>query len=514
LEGDASVNVWGSSPVTGHFSNSAGNDSHYWYDVYDSRTGQMTNSTARSRVNNPHLSFDANEIEALNEAVLNQKVDIVDVRASGPGYLAMSTEMSKGMTGMGFFEDMLNGADLPMRTGPWGFTRRPPFNWHTSRVDIAAMSFGSLKPQAKHFDLTMKHGFCPSFHRKSPKCLPWIHPDNYNGTAAAATSILENSHTTTCISEYQDKLYDRPHRSDCDPSWASNFFVLIFPIMKQFYCRTPFAKVTGTLGAYGPEMLTDFNVDASVFSGMMKQGVKNVGYGALAEDVEVSPLITSYSWGLDWDTFEFAFFLYDDGTQETAIESTEGIKRATSWVIIILYWGSAIMMLMAIAIGNKFMQVTIAQFKLEILMSDELVRHFVSAIITEMEYSKIDVAADGKSRGDGVISVDELKKLRKTALKQIVTASWVSQAENFIYDKLAPDWKENSVVSFTKIKLADDTQALLDKTGVHTIKRVTSTPSRRPIAELPDEVVHMDREMVLEALRRIRLLTGYIRHGW
>lgn len=59
----------------------------------------------------------------------------------------MDTAGAHYMSQRGYLADQLYSHDMPMRTGPWSFTRRPPFNWHTSQTEIAGMSAGTMAPR-------------------------------------------------------------------------------------------------------------------------------------------------------------------------------------------------------------------------------------------------------------------------------------------------------------------------------------------------------------------------------
>ena len=111
----------------------------------------------------------------------------------------------------GYLSDMCFSHDMPMRTGPWGFTRRAPFNWHTSMIETAAFSYGTMAPRKgptegkDDLDVTMKHGFCPSFHKTGVIC---------NEISASASS----KNIKSCVSSGRaDLLLDRQHRYTCNP---------------------------------------------------------------------------------------------------------------------------------------------------------------------------------------------------------------------------------------------------------------------------------------------------------
>ncbi len=206
-DGDFGVNVWGkleamgATPLVGSTigrERLAAAPGRYHYQKFDSEY----NRTLRRRT----LKFDADEMQGINLAAADSSMEIVDMRVGGTGYLPMVTMGQLAMGIQGYAADNVFGFQLPMRTGPFGMSRRPPFNFHTDPVSYAAFSLGQLMPRRKHFDLSMRTGFCPTFHKRTPSC------------SAAADVAFGSATLSTCSSDHEDELLGRKYRFECAPN--------------------------------------------------------------------------------------------------------------------------------------------------------------------------------------------------------------------------------------------------------------------------------------------------------
>ena len=206
-DGDFGVNVWGkleamgAAPVAGSTiapGRLAAAPNRYHYQKFDSEY----NRTLRKRT----LKFDVDEMKGINLAAADASIEIVDMRVGGTGYLPMMTMGQLAMGIQGYAADNVFGFQLPMRTGPFGMSRRPPFNFHADPVSYAAFSLGQLMPRRKHFDLSMRTGFCPTFHKRTPSC------------STAADVALGAATLSTCSSEHEDELLGRKYRFECAPN--------------------------------------------------------------------------------------------------------------------------------------------------------------------------------------------------------------------------------------------------------------------------------------------------------
>ena len=206
-DGDFGVNVWGKLEAMGSVAvpgSTIAQDrltaapGRYHYQKFDSEY----NRTLRKRV----LKFDADEMKGINLAAADSSIEIVDVRVGGSGYLPMVTMGQLAMGQQGYAADNVFGFQLPMRTGPFGISRRPPFNFHADPVSYSAFSLGQLLPKRKHFDLSMRSGFCPTFHKRTPSC------------PAAADLAFGAATLSTCSSDHEDELLERKYRFECAPN--------------------------------------------------------------------------------------------------------------------------------------------------------------------------------------------------------------------------------------------------------------------------------------------------------
>jgi hypothetical protein len=408
-DGDASVNVWtdiSTLPAGSTTGSTTGlpADGKHWFDVFDR---PVNGSTSRE------LVFDVVELESVNAAAADHTIDILNVRASGPGYMAMDTAQVKTFSSWGYVEDWLTSHDLPMRTGPWGFTRRSPLFWHSSYTELAGLSGGTLAAVKLELDLTMKHGFCPTFHKANTNCQKDF-----------ASFPTQGSYMQACESDGNDRLLARAQRYNCDANWGNGAYVLMFFFNSAFYCDSP-------LDRDAPHSLDrHFTVDAKVFSGATRQGLI---------PAPADPLIME--WGLHWDMHEYGFFRFNKGTRESSIETTSKVKLQASLMMVLLWFGSVFMAVLLFINIRKLFNESVALFKAGMLLKDEQLRNFILKVVPALELAMID------QDEDGVITKLEVEKyaskIRLFKTKDLVSPGFVKQLESFMYTQLLEN-KDNS----------------------------------------------------------------------
>ena len=342
VNGDLAVNVWGkqamASTPTVPQSDIDSALGRYLYQKFDSEF----NRTARKR----NLRFSRGEMEGINQATLDLATEIVDVRVGGTGYLPMMTFGQLALGVQGYAANNVFGFQLPMRTGPFGFSRRAPFHYHTEPASISALSLGQLQPRRRHYDLTMRTGFCPTFHKLDNTC------------PSSLDSNLENGATiSTCSSEFRDQLLDRKYRFECAPNTHTGAMVISTLLNPDAYCdiNDPLSPKSSI------SLHTAFSIEKLVFTAARLSGLEE----AVAEENGIE-----MNWGLEFQELLWGTFSFDKTEEVTQLVGTSKQKALTQALMGVTFIGAICLVVIVTYMSYRAFRSHLIEFKLDLLFAD------------------------------------------------------------------------------------------------------------------------------------------------